>query len=172
MIKDQSRPVFRIVLYYLMFGIGWIAVSDRLLEQLVQDPHRLSTLQTYKGWVFVLASALLVYFTIRRELQASLRTDQALRESEEKYHSLIETANDAVFIIDAGTGIILETNKRASDLLGLPRETIIGMHQQDIHPAEYADKCREILEASIKKGGIISGDLCVFHHEGRRSPWK
>ena len=168
--RSQSRSAFRIVLYYLVFGISWIAISDRVLEQLVQDPHRLSTLQTYKGWAFVLASALLVYLTIQRELRAGLRTDQALRESEEKYHSLIETANDAVFIIDADTGIILDTNKRACDLLGLPRDAIIGMHQQDIHPAEDADKCRKILEASIKKGGVIVGDLCVFHREGRKIP--
>jgi PAS domain S-box-containing protein/putative nucleotidyltransferase with HDIG domain len=170
MSKDQSRSAFRIVLYYLLFGIGWIAVSDRLLEQLVQDPHRLSTLQTYKGWAFVLASALLVYLTMQRELHAGLKTDQALRESEEKYHSLIETANDAVFIIDADTGIILDTNKRACTLLGLPREAIIGMHQQEIHPAEQADKCRKILEALINKSGVITGDLCVFHREGRTIP--
>jgi PAS domain S-box-containing protein len=168
--RSQSRAAFRIVLYYLVFGICWIAISDRVLEQLVQDPHRLSTLQTYKGWAFVLASALLVYLTIQRELHEGLRTDQALRESEEKYHSLIETANDAVFIIDADTGIILDTNKMACSLLGLPRDTIIGMHQQDIHPAEYADKCKEILEASAKKGGVIVGDLCVFHREGRKIP--
>ncbi len=167
--RDQSRPAFRIVLYYLVFGISWIAVSDRVLEQFVQDPHRLSVLQTYKGWVFVLASALLVYLTIQRELRAGLKTGQALRESEEKYHSLIETANDAVFIIDADTGIILDTNKRACDLLGMSRDAIIGMHQRDIHPSEDTDKCREILEASVKKGGIV-GDLCVFHREGRKIP--
>jgi PAS domain S-box-containing protein len=168
--QDQSRPAFRIVLYYLVFGISWIAVSDRVLELLVQDPHRLSTLQTYKGWAFVVASALLVYLTIQRELRKGLRTDQALRESEEKYHSLMETANDAVFIIDGDTGIILDTNKRASGLLGLPRDAIIGMHQQDIHPVEHADRCREILEASAKKDGVIAGDLCVFHREGRNIP--
>jgi PAS domain S-box-containing protein len=168
--KDQSRSAFRIVLYYLVFGISWIAISDRVLELFVLDPHRLSALQTYKGWAFVLASALLIYLTIQRELRKGLRTGQALRESEEKYHSLIETANDAVFIIDADTGIILDTNKRAGDLLGLPRDSIIGMHQQDIHPAEQADKCKELLEASIKKDGIIAGDLCVFHREGRTIP--
>ncbi len=167
--RPQSRSAFRIVLYYLVFGICWIVVSSWALQQLVQG-HRLSRLQTYTGWAFVLASALLVYFTIQRELRAGLRADQALRESEEKYHSLIETANDAVFIIDADTGIILDTNKRACDLLGLPRTTIIGMHQRDIHPAEYADKCKEILETSAKKGGVIAGDLCVFHREGRRIP--
>ena len=41
----------------------------------VADPHRISVLQTYKGWAFVFASALLIYFTILRELQARARTE-------------------------------------------------------------------------------------------------
>ncbi len=167
---DPSRQALHIVRYYLLFGLVWIAVSDRALELFVQDPHTVSALQTYKGWVFVLVSALLVYFTVQGELRASGRAERALRESEEKYHALIETANDAVFIIDADTGIILDANTRACGLLGLPRETIIGMHQRNIHPPEQADQCRKILEASIKNGGIIAGDLCVFQRDGGAIP--
>ncbi len=164
------QAVFRVVLYYFVFGAVWVAISDRLLELLVPDPHRLSVLQTYKGWSFVVASSLLIYFTIQRELRTRAQTETNLRESEEKYRTLIETANDAVFIIDADTGIILDTNKKAVDLLGLPREKIIGMHQQEIHPAENAKRCGEILEASLRNGGTIASDLCVFNREGRKIP--
>ena len=79
--KDHSRSALRIVLYYLVFGITWIAVSDRVLEQLVPDPHRLSTLQTYKGWAFVFVSSLLIYFTIQHGLRALAQTEADLRES-------------------------------------------------------------------------------------------
>ena len=164
------KAAFRIVLYYALFSGVWIAVSDRLLEMIAADAHAISRLQTYKGWAFVVASSLLIYFTIYRALRAEERAEQSVRESEEKYRTLIETANDAVFIIDAETGIIQDTNKKASDLLGLPREKIIGMHQQDIHPVENADRCREILEGTLTKGGMIAGDLCVFHREGRKIP--
>jgi len=168
--RNGTRSAFRIVLYYFLFGIFWIVVSDRLLELFVPDPHRISVLQTYKGWAFVFAGSLLIYFIILRELRARARTEHDLRASEEKYRTLIETANDAVFIIDAETGTILDANKMAGDLLGLPRDKIIGLHQRAIHPEEDADRCAKILDDALKSGGVLAGDLCVFHREGRKIP--
>lgn len=168
--RNGTTSAFRIVLYYFLFGIFWIVVSDRLLELFVPDPHRMSVLQTYTGWAFVFTGSLLIYFIILRELRARARTEHDLRESEEKYRTLIETANDAVFIIDAETGTILDANKMAGDLLGLPRDKIIGLHQRAIHPEEDADRCAKILDDALKGGGVIAGDICVFHREGRKIP--
>ncbi len=161
--------VFRVVLYYFMFGIAWIILSDNLLDLLSPDPHQMSRFQTYTGWTFVIASSLLIYFTIQRELRSRAKTENILRESEEKYRTLIETDNDAVFIIDDETGIILDANKKADDLLGLPHEKIIGMHQKKIHPEENADQCAKILKDSLANDGVVT-DLCVFHRSGRNIP--
>lgn len=168
--RPGLQSALRVISLYFLFGILWILVSDRALEMFVADPHRISVLQTYKGWAFVFASALLIYFTILRELRARARTEADLRESEEKYRTLIETANDAVFIIDAETGTILDANRRASDLLGLPHDKIIGMHQKAIHPEEDADRCAKILEDSFKSAGVVASDVCVFHRDGRKIP--
>lgn len=172
-VKTNSfiKSAFRIVLYYFVFGVFWIVISDRLLELIVADPHRLSVLLAYKVWAFMFASSLLIYVALLRELRARAQTEADLRESEEKYRTLIETANDAVFIIDAETGIILDANRKASDLLGLPYEKIIGMHQKAIHPEEDADRCAKILAVSLtKNGSIVAGDIRVFHREGRKIP--
>ena len=164
------QSVYRVVLYYLVFGIVWIVLSDGLLSLLAPDPHWLSVLQTSKGWAFVFVSSLLIYFTIQHELRALAQAEADLRESEEKYRTLIETDNDAVFIIDAETGIILDANKKADDLLGLPHEKIIGMHQKAIHPEEDSDQCARILKDSLTNGGVVAGDICVFHRSGRKIP--
>ena len=164
------QSVYRVVLYYLVFGIFWIVLSDSLLTLLAPDPHWLNVLQTYKGWVFVIVSSLLIYFTIQLELHALAQTEADLRESEEKYRTLIETDNDAVFIIDAETGIILDANKKADDLLGMPHEKIIGMHQKGIHPEEDSDQCARVLKDSLTSGGVVTGDVCVFHRSGRKIP--
>ncbi len=164
------QSVYRVVLYYLVFGIVWIVLSDGLLALLVPDPHRLNVLQTYKGWAFVFVSSLLIYFTIQHGLRALAQTEADLRESEEKYRTLIETDNDAVFIIDAETGIILDANKKADDLLGMTHEKIIGMHQKAIHPEEDSDQCARILKDSLTNGGVVAGDICVFHRSGRKIP--
>jgi PAS domain S-box-containing protein len=74
------------------------------------------------------------------------KLEENLRESEEKYRKLVETANDAIFIADAETGIILDVNEKAGELLGLLPEKIIGMRQHQLHPREEALKYRAIFE--------------------------
>jgi PAS domain S-box-containing protein len=171
MIKTSAiRSVYRVVLYYLAFSIAWIILFDQVLALFISDQHQLGVLQTYKGWAFIFLSALLIYFTIQKELRSQAQAEASLRESEEKYRTLIETDNDAVFIIDAETGIILDANNKADDLLGLPHEKIIGMHQQKIHPEEDASKCAKIMQDSLTNGGVVASDICVFHRSGKKIP--
>ena len=74
----------------------------------------------------------------RRERERELEAQRA------KYRSLIETAPDAIFVADAATGEIVETNAAACALVGRPREELIGMDQADLHPPEEADRYREL----------------------------
>jgi PAS domain S-box-containing protein len=164
------QSVLRVVFYYFLFSISWTILSNNVLALLTPDPHRMSAFHTYTGWAFVIASSLLIYFTIQRELRSRAKADEKLRESEEKYRTLIETDNDAVFIIDAETGIILDANKKADDLLGLPHEKIIGMHQNEIHPAEDAEKCARVMKDSLQSDGVVAADICVFHRSGKKIP--
>ena len=43
-----------------------------------------------------------------------------IRDSEEKYRNLINTANDAILVIDAQTRVILEANNKAREMLSVP----------------------------------------------------
>ena len=96
--------------------------------------------------------------------------EEALKESEEKYHTLIETANDPIFVADAKTGIIILTNKKAEDMLGIPTDEIIGMHQIQLHPKEEADRFRKIFADHVHKRKAISGDLYICHKNGKKIP--
>ncbi len=61
--------------------------------------------------------------TSRREQE---RMQQALRESEEMYHVLFESAGDAIFISDMN-GVILQANERMARMLGYPKQQLVGM---------------------------------------------
>jgi PAS domain-containing protein len=60
--------------------------------------------------------------------------EEELKESEERFRTLFEGAPDAIFLADPETGIIIDANSRASELIALPHEKIIGMHQARLHP--------------------------------------
>jgi PAS domain S-box-containing protein len=61
---------------------------------------------------------------------------QKLSESEEKYRTQFEEALDAIFLADAETGIIIDCNRAASELVGREKSELVGKHQWILHPPE------------------------------------
>jgi PAS domain S-box-containing protein len=95
---------------------------------------------------------------------------QLLQEFESKYHKLINTANYAIFIADAKTGIILDANKKAGELIGISPKKIIGMHQSKLHPTKEAKHYKKIFQEHIKSGRAISEDVFVINKSGEKIP--
>lgn len=88
-----------------------------------------------------------------------------------KYKHLFKNAPDAIFIANAETGIILEANDKAAELLGVPTDQIIGMHQTSLHPAEDAQKYKQIFEDRTRdKASSGDEETYVQHRDGRHVP--
>ena len=94
------------------------------------------------------------------------RIEKALRESEETYRTLFENANDAIFIADPDTHIILDANREAEQLIGRPREEIIGMHQSELHPPHDAELYREKFRNHVEKGSVFDLEAEVITKDG------
>ncbi len=73
-----------IALIYLAFGALWIFFTDRLLVWMRLDPETILKLQTSKGWLFVLGSAVLLYTLLRRYARDSSTAVAALEESQQE----------------------------------------------------------------------------------------
>lgn len=76
------------------------------------------------------------------------RRERELARSERKYASLVEAAPDAIFLIDAETGEIVEANESATELTGYDRETLVGRDVLSLHPDEDAEKYEQRLVAA------------------------
>ena len=72
----------RIAISYVLAGGLWILLSDRLLSRAAADIDTLTALQTYKGWLFVALSGLLIYGTSRRYLSQLVQAGSRLTESQ------------------------------------------------------------------------------------------
>ena len=79
------------------------------------------------------------YQTIIRDVTERKKTEEALRESEEKHRKLFEESMDAIFMADAATGIIVDCNPAASKLVGREKSELVGQHQSIIHPKEQIE---------------------------------
>ncbi len=89
---------------------------------------------------------------------------------EERYRKLIESTNDAIFIADVETGIILYVNKRAEELMDIPAKEIVGMYQEQLYPKGEAENYKKIFSGHIRRGEIVSEEIFVCRKDGHRIP--
>lgn len=168
--KIASHSLFRISFIYLIFALLWITVSDRVLESMAADTHKLMLLQTYKDSIFIFVSILFLYFVLRHVHRSRSATEAALRDSEEKYRLLMLHANDGIVIADVETGAMLEVNRKIEELTGLPAEQLIGKSLSMLHPRNDDNRYRKLIDDALTNGKALSGDLFILHRDGRNIP--
>ncbi len=110
-----------------------------------------------------------------RELEAAeaewKKTEAELQESRNKYRTLFQAANDAIFIASADTGVILDANPEAEQLTGRPRDEIIGMHQTGLHPDTQSTYAKTAFQKDAKqKKAVFYDDFIIRHADGRDIP--
>lgn len=98
---NQINPIktaLKISIFYIVIGILWILLSDRLLEILVADTKQIQNLQTYKGWLYIMATGILLFLRIKKSLvkiqSVSNKLYQSYRELNLAYEELIATEED------------------------------------------------------------------------------
>ncbi len=98
--------------------------------------------------------------------------NQQLIQSENKYKKLIETAGDAIFLIDGNNQQITDANKKAEELLGRSHQEMIGFDYFDFFRKEtdktYLEKfkCQEMR----KKIDTIQRTCRIIHKNGLEIP--
>ncbi len=129
-----------LVALYAILAALWIWLSDGVVALLASTPARLTQLQTVKGWAFVAVTAALFGLILRHEMRVRMAREDALRDSEETYRTLVEVESDAVFLIDNATGQLLATNPAAAQLYGYTQAELLGLRNTDLsaEPAETA----------------------------------
>ena len=137
MVPTQVRNAsLRIVAIYTFFGAMWILVSDTVVGWLVSDPALLTRVALFKGWLFILLTSLLLYKLIFSDNLKLAKTAARLRHSEERFHTIYDSLNDAIFIHDAETGCILDVNETACRFYGYGREELLSMGLQQLGTGE------------------------------------
>jgi len=134
-IFSRGQPA-RIVAWYLVLSYLWIISSDHLLAWAITDDKLRIVGQTVKGWVFVTAIGLLLWWHIHRALKHAQASASALDETQADYHRLIATFSDAVIIHQSGDTDVLrsviEVNPACEHLTGWTRAELIGRPLEDL----------------------------------------
>jgi len=72
----------RITIAYLILGGAWILFSDKFLYAMIPDAHLQSDIQTYKGWLYVVVTAVFFFVFIKGHLKKLRKAEQKALESD------------------------------------------------------------------------------------------
>jgi two-component system cell cycle sensor histidine kinase/response regulator CckA len=92
-----------------------------------------------------------------------------IRNSEEKYRNLIDTANDGILVIDAETRLILDANNQAGEMLGIPERQLVGMPESQLYARDGNEPSREPLAPNTPRTAR-SRELELLRADGTRVP--
>src|ERR1043165_1234290 len=79
---------------YLLIGGLWILFSDKVAEKVALNQEMLATISLYKGWGYVIITALLLYWLIQRHTAA-------LHASEERLQRVLDAMPAFISYVDA-----------------------------------------------------------------------
>jgi PAS domain S-box-containing protein len=102
-----------------------------------------------------------------RDITESKLTQKILRESEEKYRKLFEEAMDAIIVADVKTGILIDCNRAASELVGRQKSELTGKHQRILHPEKNTTGFTSSFKQHLKdkEGQVIETQIITKNGE-------
>jgi PAS domain S-box-containing protein len=85
------------------------------------------------------------------------RAEQARLAAESRYRSLMDAAHDAILIIDAETGCVLEANAMAQTILGKSASELKGCEHHRLYGPAHAVRVKLLFQQCAKQGrGLIT----------------
>ncbi len=141
-------PAARISLIYLVLGSAWILASDAVLDFFTQgSPPAYAAIQTVKGWIYVSASAAVLYLLLRREFNARQHSEKRALEGEARFHYLFESNPLPMCVFDRDTLGFTDVNEAACVHYGYSRDEFLSMKITDIRPREDVPVLLDYLES-------------------------
>ncbi len=144
MFTSATKESFRISMLYAVFSALWIYFSDSLLTTIFSDQQIIFQLSIFKGWIFVILSATMLYYLIQRHTLQYEKKNQELNHTNfdlvaayEELRALEEELRHQFVILEENQQM-LEDNKellltKNTYMDALFGTTLIIVKRMDIH---------------------------------------
>jgi two-component system cell cycle sensor histidine kinase/response regulator CckA len=154
----RNWSALKIAGLYLLIGGLWILFSDQLAASLASGRDMFSTLSTLKGWGYVLITALLLYWLIRRHTTA-------LRESAEQLRQVTDAMPALISYVDADERY--QFNNRAyEEWFGHSRAEVQGKHPEEVLGTTAYQRIAKYVEAALG-GQAVTYEAEMPYKDGR-----
>ena len=144
-VKNYLNPL-TITLLYLVLGITWILFSDQWVSEISNSPEQLTVLQTWKGWFYVLVTAIGLFFLITVHQKMSLQSAKLLTTSEKKFENLFHNNPYPIVVCDTSTKKLVTFNKVFLKTYGYTNEQVQSIAVSDLFCDTQTPALNEVLK--------------------------
>lgn len=140
------RAAWQVALVYLLVGLTWVLLSGHLVGAWVgDDVAALVLMETYKGYAFITATAVLIFALVQFHVSRLLQAQARRRESERQFDNTFEYAVTGMALLSTDLKF-LRANPVMCDMLGYTEAELQKLAVPDImHPADRDDRVRHLL---------------------------
>jgi PAS domain S-box-containing protein len=161
-INSLCWPAAKIAIIYAVVSSIWVLASDPLLAYFLDDAETLSKLQTIADGFYILATAALLFWLIRRQIISA-------HEKNNFDRTLFQMSPVGLALCQMN-GELVDVNKAFAQILGRSVEETLQLSYWDITPKEYAENEQHQLHELKKTGRYGPYEKEYIHKNGRRIP--
>ena len=160
--NNPWKESLKIMILYLVIGILWILLSDKIVNLVWKNHDIIAKIQLYKGWFYVAATTLVFFIIIKDKLKLFknaeegllesyselINLNEALKKSEQKYKLAVEGVNDGIWDwdIEENTFFFSLKNKKGFEYLDEEIENSIEAWQSLFHSEDKSDAYKKIID--------------------------
>jgi len=112
-----KNAAFKVALIYACLAVLWILFSDQILLLFIKDAEALTMLQMFKGWFFVLATSVIIYFLLRSEISKITQAQETLIK-EKTFIEKVINSMPGIFYAFNESHQLLKWNRNLQNLSG------------------------------------------------------
>ncbi|TFB24295.1 phosphodiesterase [Filobacillus milosensis] len=161
----------KFLVLYLLIGLLWITMSDRLVEILVQDLSAISFIQSLKGWFYVFMTGVFFYYYLMKETRKNVDFYKELQRNEEEIsltNEAFNNLNQGLLITDH-IGYILKTNKQFLDMVGQSSEEVIDERYERVLQFQSNESYRK-MRRTLEEDGHWESEVLMMDKKGEKIP--
>lgn len=177
--SQVSKKPWRTVIGYALLGFLWILFSDQLLAFFVQDAALYATMQTYKGWFYVVLTSVALYFLVKLDYRHILKLNQQLQDQhqtlkaaykesialeeelkekighildKQKFIDTVLDYSQVAIVVWNNDGVVMDANSYYLELLGRKSKEVVGKRWLDFYDGDTEKPKLETMIESLRMG--------------------